>query len=448
MLVFGGFVSIYAQVDDVNIAQQEERWRVELAETEKQIEALKQIIQQKQRESTTLERDIAILNAQISKSKLEIKARNLAISNLAEGISEKSGLIAELERKTNVQIISLAELLRKVNEMDSTSLVEIVLGYETLSDFFEDFSSFESIQKELKISLDDVKNTQGRTKKEKIELENKKAEETELKYMKELEQKKVLLRESEKKNILAVTNGEEKKYAEVLTERETRAAQIRAALFRLRDTDGIPFADALKYAEDAQFKTGVRAALILAILTQESDIGKNVGSCLVNNIKTGDGVGKNTGTPFEKIMKSPRDTEPFLSITIRLGRDWKMTPVSCPPTTSYYSGRGFGGGMGPSQFIPSTWEQMKSSVASIVGISADYLDPWNPEHSFMATAVYMKDLGAAASGYTAERNAACRYYSGSFCQVGRIPPNVFYGDAVIDKVEEIQENIDFLKGGF
>jgi membrane-bound lytic murein transglycosylase B len=191
----------------------------------------------------------------------------------------------------------------------------------------------------------------------------------------------------------------------------------------------------------------VRAALILAILTQESDLGKNQGSCLVTNIDTGDGAGKNTGTLFEQVMKAPRDTVPFKSITDRLGKDWKMTPVSCPPGTKYTTGRGFGGGMGPSQFIPSTWELFKGRLGTLLGVDADQVNPWNPQHSIMATALYMADLGAGNGGATAERNAACRYYSGAACSPGRKPANVFYGDQVMAKASNIQLTmIDPLEG--
>jgi hypothetical protein len=58
----------------------------------------------------------------------------------------------------------------------------------------------------------------------------------------------------------------------------------------------------------------------------------------------------------------------------------------------------------------------------------------------------MADLGAAGGTYTSERNAACRYYSGSACTPGRVPANVFYGDQVLSKAAKFQADIDFLKG--
>ena len=146
-------------------------------------------------------------------------------------------------------------------------------------------------------------------------------------------------------------------------------------------------------------------------------------------------------------MKAPRDTTPFLGLMTRLGRDWKLTPVSCPPSAKYYVGRGYGGGMGPSQFIPSTWEIFKDRIGKMLGTDAEKADPWNPLHSFMATGIYVGDLGANSGTYTAERDAACRYYSGASCQAGRRPANIFYGDQVMQKAANIQENmIDPLEG--
>lgn len=240
-------------------------------------------------------------------------------------------------------------------------------------------------------------------------------------------------RESEKNVLLKINKGQEAAYQSVLAERQKKAAQIRAALFALRDSASIQFGKALEYATAASLKTGVRPAFILAILKQESNLGQNVGSCLLSDLTTGNGVGKNTGNPFEKVMKAPRDTVPFVDLTSRLGLDWKSTPVSCPiGSAKYYVGRGFGGGMGPAQFIPSTWQGMESTIAAAVGKATP--DPWNASDAFMASALFLRDLGASGGGYSAEIRAACKYYGsgGASCT---------YGTQVMAKASDIQLNM-------
>jgi len=213
-------------------------------------------------------------------------------------------------------------------------------------------------------------------------------------------------------------------------------------LFDLRDTQGISFGTALDYATQASVKTGVRPAFILAILSQESDLGKNIGSCLVTNIDTGDGVGKNTGTAYEKVMKAPRDTQPFQDITASVGLTWSTTPVSCPLSRTYSASRGYGGAMGPSQFIPSTWQLYAPRIETATGVTT--ANPWDPRDAIMATALYLADLGAGSQTYTAERNAACKYYSGRSCD-SKSPPNTAYGNSVVAKADTYQQNIDYLK---
>jgi hypothetical protein len=86
----------------------------------------------------------------------------------------------------------------------------------------------------------------------------------------------------------------------------------------------------------------------------------------------------------------------------------------------------------------------KERVASAVGISG-MPDPWNPGHAFMASAIYMSDLGAGSGTYTAERNAACKYYSGRAC--GLVKGNTTYGNSVLSLADSIQRTmIDPLQG--
>ena len=437
---------VSADMTEAQIQAQEAKWQAELVATEKEIAQWESMLNNTQKGTASLERDAAILQAKINEAKAFIKKRQIQIEQLTRDIGLKTKTINELEEKMNRGKESLAAILRSTNELDSYSLVEIMLSNKNLSQFFEDIDSYNSIKTSLEDQFNEIRNLQAKTDEQRKILDEKRTKEADIKAVVEAQKRKVEQDEKEKQRLITINKTQEKTYAQVIAEKEKKAAQIRVALFALRDTEGIPFGDALKYAVSASQRTGIRPALILAILTQESDLGKNQGSCLVNNLDTGDGAGKNTGTFFEQIMKAPRDTAPFKNITDRLGKDWKMTPVSCPPGTKWSASRGYGGGMGPSQFIPSTWELFKDKLGSNLGINGNDVNPWNPEHAILATAVYLADLGANNGGYTAERNAACRYYSGRACD-NKKPANSFYGTQVLAKAENIQLTmIDPLEG--
>jgi membrane-bound lytic murein transglycosylase B len=137
-------------------------------------------------------------------------------------------------------------------------------------------------------------------------------------------------------------------------------------------------------------------------------------------------------------MNPNRDIPPFGKILNEIGGEVTKQVVSCPLSV------GWGGAMGPAQFIPSTWILLADRVALSVGVSG-MPDPWNPAHAFMASAMYLADLGAGAKTYTSERNAACKYYSGRSC--GLVKGNTTYGNSVVSLADNIQRTmIDPLQG--
>ncbi len=412
-------------------AERETRLNAELDATEKEIAQWQTILDSKKQETASLSRDQDILNAQIAEEKLKIKAHNLSIERLGKDIGIKTQTISDLEDKIQKGQESLAQLLRKTREIDSFSTVETMLSNQNLSQFFIDLDSFDSINRALKESFTEIRQVKAATETAKDELGKKKDQETDITVSIEAEKRAVEKQEAEKKTLLAISKSQEQVYSSVLKDRQQKAAEIRSALFALRDTAAIPFGDALMFATTAFSKTNVRPAFLLAILTQESNLGQNTGSCYLTNKDTGEGVGVKTGTLVSKVMKPDRDVGPFIQITADVGRDPYKTLVSCPQSI------GWGGAMGPGQFIPSTWDLIKDSVASAVG--ATVADPWRPKDAIMASAIYLQGLGAGDGGYSAERNAACRYYSGKVCSKSTYATT--YGNQVMAKVQNIQENM-------
>jgi membrane-bound lytic murein transglycosylase B len=225
----------------------------------------------------------------------------------------------------------------------------------------------------------------------------------------------------EQEELLVITKGQEATYQKILADTEKEAQEIRSRIFDLIGVPDAPtFGEAVDIAKIISAQTGIRPAFLLAVLKQESNIGQNVGQCYLKNTSTGSGVIISTGKSVSRVMKPSRDVQPFLQIIKDLGRDPLNTPVSCP--MSY----GYGGAMGPAQFIPSTWNIYSSRLSSILGKPAD---PWSIKDAFLASAIYLVDLGANRDVYGAEWCAAVSYFSGNCSRKNQIKYE-FYGDNV------------------
>lgn len=399
---------------------------------QQEIAQYQKIIDDTKKKEASLQGDVTTLNAQIAKAQAEINQRNVTIGQLSTQIAQKAATVQTLQTKLSDSQESLAKLIREKAQQESTSLAVLALSSGSLSDFFTTITDIDSLDGALQDHMDQLRGIKTQTEAEKAALAEKQDQQLDAKHDAVLLQQTVSSAKQQKSQELSVTKGQESQYNLVLQQKQAQATAIRNALFKLRDAQGITFSLALQYAQDAEKMTGVRAAFILGILRQESNLGTNVGQCLLTNPTTGAGKGKNTGTPFKNVMHPTRDVPPFLDLTKRLGIDPYSQVVSCPQSV------GYGGAMGPSQFIASTWKSYEKRIEAATGDSV--ANPWDAKDAVMATALYMKDLGAGAQTYSAERKAAAQYYAGSsWATLG-----LGYASSVLNFADQYQQNIDFL----
>jgi membrane-bound lytic murein transglycosylase B len=416
--------------------------QAELAQVLAEEAQAQQQLTQAQGQSASLQQAINVLNAKIKKAQLAIKAENLVIQTLGNDIQDKTNHISDLENQISQGKQTLADLLRKTREIDDYSLPEILLSQSTVAGFFDDVDTFGSLQQSLLNTFNQLQSDEASTSAEKDALTTKQNAEMDAKYTIQQQASAVQADEAQQKQLLSISKGNEKAYNAVVAAKAAAAGKIRAALFNLAGgSNPIPFGTALQYADTASTKTGVPPAFLLAILKQESNLGGNVGKCYLTDENTGAGVYVTTGEAVSNVMKPTRDVPIFMDITKALGLDPYQTIVSCQ-----LGGLGWGGAMGPAQFIPSTWTLLADRVASALGIS-DTPNPWNPEHAIMAEALYMSDLGADSTSYSAQKNAACKYYSGQPC--GYVTGATSYGNSVLNLAyfndNSIQSQIDALQ---
>lgn len=427
--------SAFAQSNNLT-PEQEAALRAELASVEKQIAEQQVILNSTKQKGVSLEQDVANLNAQIKQAQLKIKAQDIMINKLGKDISVKADTIKTLSGRIDSNKESMASIIQRTRELDDYSVIEALLSNQNVSEFFVDLDTYSNIKNSLKVKLEDVRTAKSQNEVARKELDVKRNQEIDTKVSVEAEKKKIAEAEAEKKTLLAINKNAQQTYQTDIQNKQKKAQEIKNALFKLRDVESIKFGDAVTLAKRASAKTGVRAAYILAIIQQESNLGANVGQCYLADATTGNGTRKSTGAAVTGVMKASRDVQPFLAITKAVGRDPYKTVVSCPIAGV----GGYGGAMGPAQFIPSTWMIFADRIAADVGRAAS--DPWNPEDAFMASALYLSDLGASSQVYTAERNAACKYYSGRACSGST---NTAYGNQVMERVANLEANMKVLE---
>lgn len=412
-----------------SVTERRKQLEAELDALEKQIDGFNGLIETKQKEASSLERDIAIINAQIQKAQLEIRKHNLAVERLSQTIGQKSREIDTMTDKIEVEKTQLAEALRKLREYDDVPVVQVLLSYENLSDFFRDIDNIDSVQLAIQTSSTKLQNTINEQTLIKQELEAKKEEEAKLRALQLAQKRAEELKQQQKRKILSDTRGLESEYKKIVTQKQRDAASIRSQLFMLQGSPAISFEKALEYATLASKLTGVRPAFLLGVIQQETNLGKNIGTCN----RSGDPESKR----WYNVMHT-RDHAPFKSVTTELGLDINSMPVSCPMRGADGNRVGWGGGMGPAQFIPSTWILYKDQVANLTGHNPP--NPWTPKDAFIASALLLRDNGAVG-GRAAEMKAAGKYFAGSNWDsyLGRS-----YSNQVMARVDDYQEQIDFL----
>ena len=419
-------VFVQAQTTGEEKAAARQALEQELAEIEQQIKAYEQQLKVIKGEKNTLQNKIRQLKNKQAALNLQIQATNLKISDLERKITATLSDIEQNETMMAALKGQLAEYIRLMDQRDNFPFYYTFLLGGKLSDVMVDVEAYMQVSEGLQILMKEFKATKAQLEAQVAALAEQQDDNKNLLSLTLLQQQTLVNSVSEQNTLLTKTKGRETEYQKEIANNKQRAIEIRSRIYQLLGvSQNITFGQAVEIATWVSQQTGVRAAFLLAVLTQESNLGKNVGTC------------NRPGDPPEKswrvIMKPERDQEPFLAITKELGMNPDETPVSCPMRNKDGSQLGWGGAMGPAQFIPSTWQGYKARVSAFTGNSP--ANPWDIRDAFVAAAILLKANGADGTK-TGEWKAAMRYFSG-----GTNPAYSFYGDSVAELAEGYADDI-------
>lgn len=403
----------------------------DLQAIETQIKDLEKQITVTKGEKQTLANKIKQLKNEGDKLRLEIKATNVKINDLETKLTKTAKAIETTKSKIGQLRIELAKLLRTMQQKDEDLFLLNILVSDGLNQAFTEANNYARLSTSINSLVQDSKNTQKELNKQQTTYEDQQDDAEKLLSIAQGQQSSLGGKLQEQSQLLEQTKGLESTYQNMLQDSKKTAAQIRSRIYELLGVGSqITFGQAVTIAQNTSKQTGVSAAFLLAILTQESNLGKNVGTCNRPNDPPEKG--------WKVIMKPTRDQEPFLKITEELGRNPDVTPVSCPMKNKDGSQLGWGGAMGPAQFIPSTWIGYKDKVSALTGKKP--ADPWDIRDAFVAAALLLKNNGADGTR-DGEWKAAMRYFSG-----GTDVRYRFYGDNVMAQADKYKKDIEDLAG--
>jgi len=249
-LVFYSFpTNTFAEDNVEELQEQINEKREKLEELDAEIRRQKALLDNTSGRADTLENTVNQLEASrrkittdISQTETSIEKAELTINKLTIEISQKE---IDINRNSD----ALAESVRRMNNLEQVSLVEKFLGYESISDFWNDFEQTEKIQKQLHTEVEMLLDLhEDLTESE----EQKRAEAASLSlYKVELssEQEAVEYTKKEKEVILTQTKNEEARYQILLNQKlaekdafEDELLEIESKLQFLIDPESYPVA--------------------------------------------------------------------------------------------------------------------------------------------------------------------------------------------------------------
>lgn len=400
-----------------------------LKEIEAEITADQQQIVAAQGQTKTLAGAIAEIEGTQSILQLQMEAADLQIRD-AESRREKTRLLLEENAaRRDALREQLASLLVAMDMADGKSPLFAFLQSSNVFDAMNVLQQYADVTNRIGESVAAAETVRTDLSAQERMLTDVAEESRNLFAIRSLQEFALGMSAEEKRGLLSRSKGKEWAYAKEIRDSKAEASKIRTRIYQLLDTGStrITFGEAVEKAKWVAGITGIDPALLLSVLTQESNLGANVGTC--NRMQ--DPPSKR----WNVVMKPTRDQEPFKLIMAALGRDLVGTPVSCPMRDKDGKQLGWGGAMGPAQFIPSTWIGYAGKVSDITGKASD---PWSINDAFLASALKLRNDGADG---TTDGNwtAAMLYFSGSTNLAYR-----FYGDQVIARAKQYQKDIEAL----
>ena len=238
IIVIGNFIVInQTKAETAEELQQkinENKQKIE--DLEKKSAVYQENIKKKQQEIASLSNQVAILDNKIAKTNLDIESTNAQIDGLTLQIQETTDKIDAQEKRIALEKTELSDLIRKVNQKDQQTLLQIVVANNSISEFFDQVQSLNMVQKDLQKMLDNIQEIKSLLEQQKVDLQKEQDQQNQFKDTLQNQQDALSGQKDEKKNIIVLTRNSEKQFQSLLSAVKREENQANAEIANAEKT--------------------------------------------------------------------------------------------------------------------------------------------------------------------------------------------------------------------
>lgn len=366
-----------AEIDAQIAARQQE-----INEVNKKIEELSAKRNATAEEAEAIAIALEQLKAQLLRAEKELAKTQATITKV--NISKEKTLedAASLEKEITEKRSELTALVRRLYEYEAEPIMRIFFNSESLSDVLVRREEYKTLQERAVGVITEMHAKGEELSKKKESLEQQAEDLGQLQMLLDAQADDLADKKDVQRKFLAEKKQKQLEFENLIAEAKAARDEIHKSIFTLQNGKvSVSLNSAVDMAKFASKVTGVRAAVIIAVLKIESGVGSNLGS-----------------GSYPDNIASQKNRDAFVRITKKLNLDPYKTPVSRS------------GAMGPAQIMPTTWEGMEVRIGQLMGKTV--VNPYELSDAFVATGVFLADKGATDPAK--ELEALQRYVGGIY----------------------------------
>ncbi len=227
----------------------------EVRKVQEEVKSCETKVEEKSGERKTLEEQIAVFDRAINLAEKKIEETGAQIEVVRLEV-EKTGLeIEATNQKVTEQKEVLGELIRIMEENDKTTVLEMVLANDNLSEFFNEAVQVEDVEKKSHEILLEIRELKRRLEFQKVDLGKKEVELKDFIKKKKEEKLEADSAKNGKEDFLEEVKEDEEVYKEKLAEAEAQQAEVLAMQNKIdKDLEKARTEQASKEKEEAEKK--------------------------------------------------------------------------------------------------------------------------------------------------------------------------------------------------